>query len=310
MTALVAVPPGGIAASEVFRFDASDGVNLRGAVWHASEPRGHVVFLNGRAESVEKVSVYAAALTRRGYSVASLDWRGQGLSSRLATRRAVGHVDDFERYQRDLAGFLEAPLVARLPGKRIVFGHSMGGAIALRWLSRGTHGASAVVLSAPMLGIALSPSLRRAARLIAGSAARLGLGRRWPPARAFRKPYAFNDFEGNVLTQDREMWAWMGDVLRTEPRLIVAGPSLGWIAAALRETIALTRLQPPDLPMLIVAGSKETVVDLAAIRLAVPRYGASLAVIDGARHEPLIEAQELRARAWSAIDDFLGKAGA
>ena len=39
---------------------------------------------------------------KRGLSVVSLDWRGQGLSDRLVEPRLKGHVGDFAEFQRDL----------------------------------------------------------------------------------------------------------------------------------------------------------------------------------------------------------------
>ena len=80
------LPPGGIAWDETLTLEASDGVRLRGALWRASDPdgscRGLVLLLNGRTEFVEKCALPAAALVARGFAVASVDWRGQGLSPR------------------------------------------------------------------------------------------------------------------------------------------------------------------------------------------------------------------------------------
>ena len=83
-----------------------DGKKLRYARFDATERplKGTVVLLPGRNESIEKYFETIADLTRRGLAVATLDWRGQGLSDRLLRNRERGHVDRFDSYVRDTAG--------------------------------------------------------------------------------------------------------------------------------------------------------------------------------------------------------------
>lgn len=312
---LVSVPPGGAPAAEVFRLRAADGVDLRAALWHAPAPRAHVLFFTGRTETLEKVALPAAAFLARGISVASLDWRGQGLSDRLTAREKMGHVAHFRDYQRDAAALLADPRVAALPGPRLLLGHSMGGTIALRTLAGGEAGDEAAdpgplagaILSAPMLGIALAPP----ARLLAGALTRLGKlsGRteHWLPLGDPEKPYALGPFEGNVLTGDPAIHAWMGEVLRAEPRLGLGWPSIGWLAAATAEMALAQRRAAPPVPLLMLMGTAERVVDQRRIRRAAHRWGAALAEIPDGRHEVLIDTPEVRAGAWAAIDAFLAR---
>ena len=53
-------------------------------------------------------------LIARGYSVATVDWRGQGLSDRLLADPRKGHVDDFASFDADLDAFM-AEVVPALP---------------------------------------------------------------------------------------------------------------------------------------------------------------------------------------------------
>jgi alpha-beta hydrolase superfamily lysophospholipase len=56
-------------------------------------------------------------------------------------------------------------------------------------------------------------------------------------------------------------------------------------------------------------GSREAVVDQAAVRAGAARLGLELVLIEGGRHEVLIEAEPMRSRAWAAIDRFLATEG-
>src|SRR5436309_13416036 len=73
-----------------------DGVALRFARW-APPPgrRGTVCLFQGRAEFIEKYFETVRDLRSRGFAVATLDWRGQGLSERALRNPLKGDVRNF-----------------------------------------------------------------------------------------------------------------------------------------------------------------------------------------------------------------------
>jgi len=97
-----------------------------------SEARGIIVVSHGLAEHSKRYAGFAAAMATRGYHVFAFDHRGHGETTaadapigRFARRDGVRQVIDDVSAVRDRA-------VARYPGLPvIVFGHSMGGLIAL-----------------------------------------------------------------------------------------------------------------------------------------------------------------------------------
>lgn len=293
----------------MFGLETDDGIALRAALWRAAPSRGHCIFLTGRTEALEKVALPAAAFLDRGFSVASLDWRGQGFSDRLTGRERMGHVGDFTDYQRDLAALLADDRVASLSGPRVIFAHSMGGAIALRAL----HGAGAdpgpvagAILSAPMLGIAMTPPARAIAGVVTRVGGWLGKGEAWPPVGKPDRFYVLEPFEGNVLTGDADVYAWLQETLRAEPRLGLGWPSIGWLGAATAEMAWLAaQHHAPETPLLYLLGAEEKVVDPARVRESAARFGAKLVEVPDGRHEVLIDTAEVRAAAWEAIDAFL-----
>src|SRR5579859_3255075 len=89
------VPDNAVAGS----IKTPDGVSLRFARFAPPPGRkGTVVLLQGRAEFIEKYFETVRDLRARGFAVATLDWRGQGLSDRALRNPRKGYVRDFSRY--------------------------------------------------------------------------------------------------------------------------------------------------------------------------------------------------------------------
>lgn len=305
---MVDLPPGAAAWDHGFMVKASDGVPLRCAIWEGTG-RGLALLLSGRTEFLEKMALPAAGLVERGFTVACLDWRGQGLSGRTAKPAIMGHVDRFEDYDLDVAALMQAPEMAERGPIRLMLAHSMGGAIGLGAIYRGVIAPEAMVLSAPMLGLKMSGAMKFAGYVTTKVASLLGRLDQRPPFGDADTPYVFEGFEGNVLTSDRAVFDWMVAALKAEPRLQLAMPSLRWFDEANKAMDWLQRQGPLDIPSQFIRGLEEGVVDAEAIRRSAQLFGADLVEIEGAQHEVLIESGPMRAAAWTAIDRFLQQTG-
>lgn len=304
----LALAPGGLPWDEPLDLVASDGVRLRGALWRGGG-RGLVLLLAGRTEFLEKYTLAAAELVARGFSVASLDWRGQGLSQRLIQPHVKGHVGHFTHFHRDLEALVAHPSVAGTAGPRIVIANSMGAAIGLGALYRRAVAAQAAVLLAPMLGIVMNRWMRLLSRVTLPLAQRTGRTGLWPPLPGASRPYVFSGFAGNLLTGDRAMFDWLAATIRTHTELQLAMPTLGWLAEAQAEMSWLARQGALDCPALCLLGGREAVVAPEAVRTGAARMGAQFELIAEARHDMLMEVAERRAQAWAAIDRFLAQTG-
>ena len=273
---------------------ARDGARLRVAVWPRDGARGSVVMLPGRTEYVEKYARPAAALADMGFASAAIDWRGQGLSDRPRRDPRVGHVGDFADFQADLDALMAHLTAVGLPRPWHLLAHSMGGLIGLRALERDL-GFARAVFSAPMWGLPLPPQTRLFGWGLSAASALLGLGERAVPRSGKLADPAAAPFEGNLLTTDPETFAWMQAQLAAHPELALGGPSLGWLWAALREMHRLARIAAPDVACLTVLGTGEAIVDPDAIHVRMASWpGGRLHVVQGARHEVLMERPELR----------------
>ena len=91
----------------------ADRIRLRAiTIIPKNSAKGTVVVLNGRTEFVERYFETFNDLTKRGFAVASFDWRGQGGSQRLLKNPMRGYVNSFADYDKDLSAIMEWPCAA------------------------------------------------------------------------------------------------------------------------------------------------------------------------------------------------------
>ncbi|HEY0213874.1 MAG TPA: alpha/beta hydrolase [Paenirhodobacter sp.] len=281
----------------------TDGLRLRVAHWApaAKPPTGTVFLLPGRGEYVEKYGLAAQEFAARGYGLAVIDWRGQGLSPRLHPDPARGHLLNFTDFQTDLDAFLAAGAALNLPRPWYVLAHSMGGAVALRRLSGG-HPFNACAFSAPMWGVGVPRWLRPVAPQLARALRGRPLAQAYVTGTDARTYVLRAPFQDNLLTHDARMWAYMVDHVGGEPALAIGGPTYHWVAESILECIALAALPSPVLPCLTVIGTQERVVDTRPIRNRMARWPQGrLIEVAGAGHEVMMETPARRTMFFDAV---------
>ena len=273
----------------------ADGVRIRAALWRGGT-MGTVLLFPGRTEYIEKYGPAAGEMAARGYSMVTVDWRGQGLADRPLADHASGHVARFLDYQKDVAALLDFARAEKLPEPYFLVAHSMGGAIGLRAIYRGLP-VRAVTFSAPMWGIRIHPALRPAAWVLSTASRVVGHSHQYAPGTKPITYVAEAPFAGNVLTSDPQMYAFMQAQVRSYPELALGGPSLHWLSEALRECLRLRLMASPKLPCVTMLGTVERVVDRRPIHDRMARWpGGTLIMVPGAEHEVMMETPAIRAQ--------------
>lgn len=285
-----------------FWVTASDGVRLRVATWCiAATPKGTVLFLPGRTENAEKYGRAADAFCRAGFAAMVIDWRGQGLSDRLAADRMLGHVDRFADYQKDLAAMVEAAQLMALPKPWFLLGHSMGACIGLRAIIEGLP-VSACAFTSPLWDINLSLPRRLAAWPFSWAARYVGKGKSFAPGTRGESYVLTTAFEANRLTHDPGMYQYYIRISEALEDQQLGGPSLNWLYEALKETRALSKLPSPNIPCVTFCGFEDSLVFVPAVQERMAHWPkGKLAMLDYARHDILCEAPDIRLPAIQAI---------
>jgi lysophospholipase len=285
-----------------------DGVSIRFARWPPRrERKGTVCLFQGRIEFIEKYFEIVRDLTARGFAVAALDWRGQGLSDRMLREPRKGHVSSFAEYDADLETFMREVVLPDCPPPLFGLANSMGAAVLIRAVARGNRWFDRVVLCAPMIKLtnvpllAMAPALARTIRIA-------GFGGAFIPGGG---PIcsASGPFLDNPVTSDPIRHARTAAVLEAETALALGAPTIAWADSAFRimaEFASPTFPAKLRQPLLIIACGRDRLVSTSAIedfgsRL---RVGSHL-VIPGSKHEVMMELDVYRSQFWAAFDAFI-----
>lgn len=288
---------------------ASDGVKLRAAVWPATtdSPRGTMVVCTGRTEFIEKYFEFIGEVLSRGYAVICFDWRGQGLSQRVSADRTAGHVGRFADYDLDLEA-ITAQLLPALPKPAVLFGHSMGGHIALRYLAAHPETFERAFLSAPMLKAWMPLALRVVSGPLAWVMRKTGKGEGFTPGGKGNDGVA-TPFEQNRVTTDPVRYARNNAILRADPELALCGPTWNWAGEAFASMRMVRHKgfgQRITCPLLIVGAAHDRIVNQGPDVSLIRNVKRGLFVLfSDAEHELVQECDEVRRIFWKAADAFL-----
>jgi lysophospholipase len=290
-------------------FLTADKVRIRYAIWPRTGEthRGTVCLVQGRTEFIEKYFETIADFRRRGFAVATFDWRGQGGSDRLIGSN-LGYVDRFEDYWCDLASFHGQILLPDCPPPFYLVGHSMGGLVSL---FAGVHDRmmfDRVFLSTPMVGLDHQPLSFAGMAKVAGTLNFLGLGK-MPIARKGNRPASAESFADNPLTSDRTRYMRMVDTIAARPALGIGAPTISWVAAAMSTMAEVGRESfagKVRVPVLMLAAAQDRVVSTSTIEaLGLRMRTGRHVVIAGARHELFMESNAIRGQVFAAFDAFI-----
>ncbi|MGB5558976.1 MAG: alpha/beta hydrolase [Paracoccaceae bacterium] len=290
-------PKGGVA----WWLKAPDGLRIRAAYWPGGD-KGTVLLFPGRTEYIEKYGRAATELGQRGYGTLVIDWRGQGLADRMARDPMLGHVRRFANYQMDVKAMVALAEGLELPKPWYLIAHSMGGCIALRALHENLP-VNAVAFSAPMWGINMASYLRPVAWTLSQAASWVRTDKIFAPGTKRESYLKIAPYKDNMLTTDADMYAYMQRHVAAEEKFGLGGPSLRWLNEALHETQRLRRLPAPTTPALTQLGTDETVVDTRPVHSVMKGWrNGRLEMIEGARHEIMMEKPGIRAGFFDAAD--------
>ncbi len=294
----------------------ADGHKIRIAHWSPRIRRTEqgktlkALILPGRASFLEKFEDVAYQLTQRGVDVWSLDWRGQGLSSRLLENHHKGHIDTYQTYLNDLDQFIAHHVQPDQAQYNLIIGHSMGGHLALKYLKSHQEFFHAGILACPMLDIKTGIYPKGFAKKTSRLLTRLGFGDRYIFGHGNYNP-AHEPFEGNMLTHDREKYFAHREFQVRNPELILGGATFNWLHAtfeSIEEVLDESYLKTIHRPVLLIEAGKEMIVEnkhIAYVKRTLPK--CEHRYYEFSRHQLFMEVDEIQNQFWQDFDDFLLK---
>ncbi len=235
--------------------------------WSVPDPAGVVVLVHGAHEHGGRYAHVAQRLGAAGYASYAPDHPGHG--------RSPGRRGDIRSLAAAVEGVAQTARAAadRHPGVPLfVYGHSLGGLVALQYLTGTPHGRIAgAVVSAPALDTSTATPVQR---VLAPVLSRLapGLGVLTLDAETVsRDPEVVAAYRADPLTHTGRM------VARTGTEILLG-------AAAMP-----ARLRGLRLPLLVVHGGADRLVPPAASEVVRRHAGSpdvTVRIYDGLHHEP------------------------
>jgi alpha-beta hydrolase superfamily lysophospholipase len=162
----------------------ADGISLRTLRWPSTgDPWARVVIAHGLGEHAGRYDHVARRMADAGIEVLAHDHRGFGASG-----GARAYVDRWSRFHDDLRAQVNAARSRRRDLPLVLYGHSMGGLMALGYVLDGHPAPDLLVLSVPGLDLTIAAWKRRAAPVVGRVLPRLRLGNDLPPGGLSRDP--------------------------------------------------------------------------------------------------------------------------
>jgi alpha-beta hydrolase superfamily lysophospholipase len=130
-------------------FSSWDGTRIFYRFYPLPGARHTAIMVHGYGEHSGRYEKFPEKMKDLSAQFAVLDLRGMGRSE-----GAQGTINTFDDYLRDLSAFIEHLRSKHsLPRQFILFGHSMGGLVALFWAMKNPQNIRMLILSAPFFGL-------------------------------------------------------------------------------------------------------------------------------------------------------------
>ena len=283
----------------------------------ASPARKCLIVSSGRSEGYLKYKELSFDLFNLGFNVYLIDHRGQGLSGRFLANSNKGYVDNFQYYVDDLATFVDKIVKPQCDvNKPYLLAHSMGGAIAARYLQDYPDNIQAAVLSSPMLGFNRGGIPRNIATWLVKSTVQVNQWLADTPWYFFgQKDYVpkgdgSTAFSKNILMHSALRFKQFSQLYSQVPQLQLGGVTAQWLSESIDALNTIfTHIDKITTPTLVMQAGQDTIVSNDAqddfcqqLHQLYPQScpeGKPL-VVEGAFHELFFESDVYREQALTA----------
>ena len=280
-------------------------VKIAYSCFKAEREKAVILFLTGRAEYFLKYVPFFERMNELGFTVFTLDHRGQGASGRMLQTSEKGYVENFDFYVDDAENFLKN-IVIEYAKKKDVFlvSHSMGGAVSLLLAARCPDAFKKIVFVSPMCGFIYSiPEIL--VKMIVKGACGLGFGKFYAIGKS-SKDY-LKPFEKTNHTHSFEKYIAQQSFVTQNCSFALGGPTFKWVAESMKAMKKLPEAaKKVKVPVLLVQAENDTVVDNNAQNIVAANFeNCRKTLVEKGFHELLNEEKEFYEKTVSVISDFL-----
>ena len=292
-------------SGEFGAFEGVDSIKIAYAKFEVDDEKGAIVILHGKSESMIKYAEVIYDLRDLGYSIYLMDLRGMGFSERLLDNDTDKiYVGSFNDYITDMKTFADTVVKAKPHTKTVIVAHSLGGAIAARYLELFPDDFNGAVLSSPMLTINTQPYTQLEAYLLAAISTRHGHGTDYIPGGG---PYTPETFVEDTDTHSYVRYVMERDLFNDYPQIRLGDVTYNWVKQAMElGWAAQFDARAITVPVLLFQAEDDTVVKPEGQNyLCRHAQDGTKIFFYGARHEILMEIDPIRDVAMNYIRDFI-----
>ena len=268
---------------------------------------GTVIVSHGFTESIQKYKEVIYYFLKEHYNVFLMDHRGHGKSVRETGNSdfSLTHVESFSSYVEDFRGFIEEIVVdyAGTDNPFYIFAHSMGGAIAVRYLQMYPGRIQKAILSAPMLDIQMTmPQVE--AEAIAYYMVKTGRGRCYIAGQTpFPGEAAFQ--ESSSSSKERYEY-YFHKKLKNKELQNNAG-SYSWLYESIKIVKKIQKEKRKiQIPICIFSAEKDELVKRAGqLAIAKKTPDSQVVLVPESKHEIYMAPARIQRQYWRYIFHFL-----
>lgn len=276
-------------------------------------PKGIVILSHGYTETIDKHLENIYYFLQYGYHVFMPEHCGHGRSYRMCRDvkdLSLVHVDDYERYVKDLL-FVSHMAPKAYPGLPVyLYGHSMGGGIAAAAAAREPELFFKIVLSSPMIRPSSKPVPWRLACLIAKALCTFGKSEEYIMG---QHPYDGLEAFQDSASVSEARFHYYQKIRQNQPYFQMNGASYGWLlqTAGLNRHLMKKAWKNITCPVLVFqAGQESFVSNSEQVRFVKKikqnqKGTAELVFITGVKHEIFNAKPAILEEYWHKILEFL-----
>ena len=262
-----------------------DGLSLRYYYAIPENPKAAVSIIHGFCEFFLKYHELTWVLYQAGFAVFFLEQRGHGYSEGKLSEPDVVYIDRYETYLSDQKAFLDQVVFPKTEGlKKLLFAHSMGGAVGTMFLEKYPQYFEAAVLSSPMLRMKAGHYPPVVVAILGLYAKLTGKTKKIAPGqRHFTGEPSFE----TSSTLSRARYDYQFQARLSDPHYRMYGASFAWAVASLSATDRLLkRAGLIRIPVTLLTAGEDHLIDPEGYRIFMEKVPQTKRIhYETSRHE-------------------------